>query len=77
MKSNNPFQKTVSSVPHNQSMHKYDSDFYEFRPYFYGIFALACFYFKSHNAILPFSGALFAFSSAAIFYMRYFHRHYR
>ena len=56
---------------------KYDTDFYEFRPYFYAIFAAACFYFKTQNYILLYSGVLFTLSSIAIFYMRYFARHYR
>lgn len=60
-----------------RSQQQYDSDFYEFRPYFYAIFAVACFYFKSQNGILAFSGSLFAIASIAIFYMRFFARNYR
>jgi len=76
MKFNTPIHKTASSVSRDKSQ-TYDADFYEFRPYFYAIFAVACFYFKGQNAILPFSGALFALASAAIFYMRFFARNYR
>lgn len=61
----------------DKSQQQYDADFYEFRPYFYAIFAAACFYFKSQNGILSFSGILFALASAAIFYMRFFARNYR
>jgi hypothetical protein len=76
MKFNTPIHKPAASVSRNHS-NGYDADFYEFRPYFYAIFAAACFYFKAQNAILPFSGALFGLASAAIFYMRFFARNYR
>jgi uncharacterized membrane protein len=61
----------------DQSLNRYDNDFYEFRPYFYAIFAVACFYYKTSSPFLVYSGALFAVASAGIFYMRYFNRHYR
>ena len=77
MKFNTPVQKAASPAHRNQSLQQYDADFYEFRPYFYAIFAAACFYFKSQQPILAYSGILFAIASAAIFYMRYFARNYR
>lgn len=80
MKFNTPVHKaarSTSSVTRDKSHLQYDSDFYEFRPYFYAIFAAACFYFKSQQSILAYSGILFALASGAIFYMRFFARNYR
>jgi hypothetical protein len=75
----NTLQKELQAmaVRRDESADRYDNDFYEFRPYFYAIFAAACFYFKTQSPLLVYSGALFAISSAGIFYMRYFNRNYR
>jgi hypothetical protein len=70
MKSQNIYRR-------DNSVYKYSKDFYEFKPYLFGGMAFICFMNKNYNGLLFYSGLIFAFASAAIFYMRYFHRNYR
>ena len=68
-------QASTDHIPKREA--DYGNDFYEFKPYFYAAFSLACFHYKSHSEILFYSGILFALASATVFYLRYFSRNYR